>query len=289
MKKFAWVLIAIMMLTFCAFAEETSENEWQNILFMGGDSRSTEEYERTDCMMIVSINEAEGEIKLTSIMRDTWVKIYGHGEGKINSANSAGGPTLVMRTVNEYFGMNISDYVIVGMSALADIIDEIGGVELTITEAEMNQINTQLTFDAAEFELNNADPLEVYGESIVLNGNQALAYARIRNIDSDYVRTERQRNVLIAIAKELQNEDIVTILSVVGTLMGYVDTNLAFSEVAELAGIGLQVDLGGLEQMRLPADGTYTSDTVDGVWSIRPNFEKNAALLYDFIYGVEEE
>ena len=73
MKRFAWVLIAIMMMTFCAFAEETSENEWQNILFMGGDSRSTEEYERTDCMMIVSINEAEGEIKLTSIMRDTWV------------------------------------------------------------------------------------------------------------------------------------------------------------------------------------------------------------------------
>jgi len=95
--------------------------------------------------------------------------------------------------------------------------------------------------------------------------------------------------VLIAIASKLQHEDIVTILSVVGTLLSYVDTNLTFSQVAELAGVGLQVNLGTLEQLRLPAEGTYTSDTVDGIWSIKADFAKNAALLYDFIYGTEEE
>ena len=291
-----------MLSGICCFAEQQDEKldlmineeldtaEWWNILLLGTDSRDiTKYYGLTDTIVILSVNTRTNEVKLTSIMRDTWVHIYGRGEEKINAANSCGGPELVMRTVNEYFGMNISDYVLVGMEALADIIDEIGGVEVTISENEMKQINTQLQYDAAEFELNHAEPLEIYGENILLNGNQAVAYARIRSIDSDYVRTERQRNVLVAIVSKLQNEDVASILSVVGTLLGYVNTNLTFSEVAMLSGIGLQVDLNGIEQMRLPADGTYTTTTENGRWSIRANFEQNTGILHEFIYGMPYE
>lgn len=298
-KITALVIAAALMLgCLCCYAEQTEEEldlmineeletgEWWNILLIGTDSRDISKYYGlADTIVILSVNVRTNEVKLTSIMRDTWVHIYGHGDEKINAANSRGGPELVMRTVNEYFGMNISDYVLVGMEALADIIDEIGGVEVSISEEEMKRINTQLTYDAEEFKLNNSEPLEIYGDNILLNGNQAVAYARIRSIDSDYVRTERQRNVLVAIVRKLQNENVASILNVVSTLLGYVNTNLTFSEVAMLAGIGLQVDLNGVEQLRLPADGTYTTVTENKKWSIRADFDQNTDILHEFIYG----
>lgn len=295
------IAVALLLGSFCCYAEQSEEEldlminqeldtgEWWNILLLGTDSRDISKYYGlTDTIVILSVNTRTNEVRLTSIMRDTWVNIYGKGEEKINAANSFGGPELVMRTVNEYFGMNISDYVLVGMEALADIIDEIGGVEVSISEEEMKQINTQLKYDAAEFELNHSEPLEIYGDDILLNGNQAVAYARIRSIDSDYVRTERQRNVLVAIVRKLQNEDIASIMGVVGTLLGYVNTNLTFSEVAMLSGIGLQVDLNGIEQMRLPVDGTYTTVTENGKWSIRADFDQNTVALHEFIYGTPD-
>lgn len=303
-KKIAAIMVAAALLlgSFCCLAEqsydeldlmineELDDGEWWNILLLGTDSRDvTKYYGLTDTIVILSVNTRTNEVRLTSIMRDTWVKIYGRGEEKINAANSRGGPELVMRTVNEYFGMNISDYVLVGMEALADIIDEIGGVEISVSEEEMKQINTQLKYDAEEFELNNSEPLEMYGDNIMLNGNQAVAYARIRSIDSDYVRTERQRNVLVAIVRKLQNRDVASTLGIVGTLLGYVNTNLTFSEVALLSGIGLQVDLNGIEQLRLPADGTYTTVTENGIWSIRADFDRNTVILHEFIYGAPDE
>jgi len=265
---------------------ELDDEGWWNILLIGSDSREPEKYYGlADTIVIASIHPESGQVKLTSIMRDIWLKIYGSGEGKINATNSRGGPELVMRTVNEYFDMNISDYVLVSIEALADIIDMIGGIHVDVTEAEMKSVNNQIIWDAADFELNNEVPLEEFGEDILLNGNQALAYARIRNIDSDYVRTERQRNVLIAIADSMQDENLVTILGVAGELLNYVETNLSFSEIASLAGVGMSIDLNGVSQLRLPVEGAYTSGTVDGVWRIDPNFPKNAEALHEFIYN----
>ena len=224
-------------------------------------------------------------------MRDTWVNIYGVGEGKINAANVYGGPELIMRTVNEYFGMNITQYVLVSMQSLVNIIDQIGGITIDVTSAEMNKINQQLEYDANDFRLNNYAELTTYGEGTQLNGNQALAYARIRALDNDYVRTQRQRNVLVAIAKKLQEVDGGTLINVVMTMCSYVETNLSLTQITSLATVGLSIDMEAVEQLRLPADGTFTSDTYDGVWSIRPNFEKNTELLHQFIYegGIPEE
>ena len=262
------------------------DDGWWNILLIGSDSRNPEKYYGlADTIVIASIHPESGRVKLTSIMRDMWLKIYGSGEGKINATNSRGGPELVIRTVNEYFDMNISDYVLVSIEALADIIDMLGGINVDITEAEMKSVNKQIVWDADDFELNNEEPLEEFGEDILLNGNQALAYARIRNIDSDYVRTERQRNVLIAIADSMQDENLVTILGVAGELLNYVETNLSFSDIASLAGVGMSIDLAGVEQLRIPVEGTYTSGTVDGVWRIDPDYPKNAEALHNFIYN----
>lgn len=266
--------------------EKLDDQGWWNILLLGADSRYAGMYGLTDSIIILSINPEKGAVKMTSIMRDTWVKIYGKGEQKINAANVYGGPELAMRTVNECFGMNISEYVLVNMQSLVNIIDIIGGITLPeVTQAEKSAINSQLQDDAADFKLNSSEELTEYGENIHLNGNQALAYARIRKLDSDYVRTQRQRNVLVAIASELKNESLVTITSVVSELYGYVETNLTIPQIISLAPVALNLGSDTIEQFRIPVDGTFASDTYNGIWQIRPNFETNTELLHDFIYG----
>lgn len=267
--------------------KDLDDKGWWNILLLGYDrTHGRNVYGLTDTMIILSINPASSQVKMTSIMRDTWVKIYGKGEQKINAANVYGGPELAMRTVNECFGMNISEYVLVGMEAFLNIIDLVDGVTIPVlTEAEMKAVNRLMSEDVDFFIPEEVTELTEYGENVRLDSYQAVAYARIRKLDSDYERTRRQRDMLVAIAKELQYESIVTISGVVLELFNYVETNLTFDQIIKLAPIALSLDLSGIEQFRIPADGTFTSDTYDKVWQIRPNFEKNTQLLHDFIYG----
>jgi len=232
---------------------ELDDEGWWNILLIGSDSREPEKYYGlADTIVIASIHPESGQVKLTSIMRDIWLKIYGSGEGKINATNSRGGPELVMRTVNEYFDMNISDYVLVSIEALADIIDMIGGIHVDVTEAEMKSVNNQIIWDAADFELNNEVPLEEFGEDILLNGNQALAYARIRNIDSDYVRTERQRKVLSAAVKQLLSLPVDKQVQVIAKYMLRVKTDLTVPELLYLILVFATMDQYETSSLALP-------------------------------------
>jgi len=266
--------------------DDIVDTEWKNILLLGGDSRGKNDYGRTDAIIILSVNMTDGGAKMTSIMRDTWVRLPEKGGQKINSANVYGGPQLVVSTINEYFNMNISDYVLVNMQALAEIIDALGGIEVPqVTKAQRKALNQQMKWDAKDFKLADSTPLEDYGENITLTGNQALAFARIRNLDSDFARTERQRTVLIAMAQKLKNMGATTAIGLIPTLLEHVETNMGMKELVELAGIGMQLDMNAVEQLRLPAEGMYKSGEIDGTWKIVPDFEANAALLYDFIYG----
>ena len=126
--------------------------------------------------------------------------------------------------------------------------------------------------------------LEQSGENVHLNGNQAVAYARIRQIDSDYRRTERQRALLNAMAEKLKQTDAADVQSVIDALLPYVETNLTVSNLLTLAYVGLQMDLSQIGQYRLPADGTYEDGMFGKIWCIKPDFEKNAELLHEFIY-----
>lgn len=270
--------------------ESLDDDGWWNILLLGSDTRkATNKYGRTDNIIILSVHPANHKAKLTSLMRDTWVDIYGVGMSKLNAANVYGGPELAMRTVNESFGMNISNYVLVGMEALVDIIDLVGGVDLSVTEKELDAINQQLIYDAADFALNDDTPLAEFGENVHLTGNQALAYARIRMLDNDYVRSGRQRAVLLSIAKQLQSSNASDIMGIIDSLVKYVQTNLTLNQMLSLATVGLTVDLNSTEQLRLPADGTFESGKFDGIWCIRPDFAQNQELLHDFIYGAPSE
>lgn len=261
------------------------DESWINILLLGGDSRSSKGYARTDGMIILSVNPDTAQIKMSSIMRDTWVNLYNVGWAKINAANVYGGPNLAMRTVNENFGMNITRYAMINMTALAEVVDKLGGIDVDITKQEMRYVNKYME----SFVVSSLDrsKLKDYGENTHMTGNQALAYTRNRYLDNDYNRTERQRKVLAAIAEKLQGNTVATIANAVSSLLPYVETNLDVGTLIKLATVGLKADLSNIPQLRIPADGTFDAGIKDGVWSIRPDFEKNTQLLHDFVYGTE--
>ena len=258
-------------------------DEWLNILLLGTDVRDTTDYGRTDSMIVLSVNLATKEAKLTSFMRDIWVSMHGRSsKGKLNAACVYGGPELTMRTINENFGLNLRYYALVNLSCMADIIDLLGGLYLDVTEAERKALNKGL-FDLSS--MSGMEELEESGEQVLLNGNQAVAFARIRQIDSDYKRTERQRTVLTTIAKRLQEEDPVTIVGIITKMLEYAETNMSMTQLMTLASVGMQMDMDNIEQFRIPADNTFKSGTFDGVWCIKPDFSKNKQLLHEFIYG----
>ena len=267
-----------------AIVAAEGQDSWTNILLLGCDSYTKNNRQRTDSMIIVSINAQEGALKMTSLMRDTWVAVPGGGgHRKLTELCTLGGPEMTMQAINESFGMEIDKYALISMAGIAEIIDLLGGLDLDVTEEERKALNRGL-FDLSG--LSGMEQLEQSGTGVHLNGNQATAYARIRRIDSDYVRTERQRIVLLAMAEKIRSgASAATMLTIVTTLMDYVETNLSLTEIMTIALAGLKMDLSQVEQLRLPADGTFESGMYGNTWCIKPNFEKNAQLLQEFIYG----
>lgn len=265
--------------------EADDEGEWWNILLLGCDSYTKNTYSRSDSMIILSLNLTTGSVKLTSLMRDTWIKVPGtkSSHRKLTELCAVGGPELTIQAINENFGMDIENYALISMAGIAEIIDIIGGLDLDVTEAERKALNKGL-FDLSS--LSGMEKLQESGENVHLNGNQATAYARIRKIDSDYVRVERQRIVLLKMAEKIKSgANATTLLSIVNVLTEYVETNLTFMQIMSIGMAGLNMDLSNVEQLRLPADGTYESGTFDGIWCIKPNFDKNKKILCEFIYG----
>ena len=273
---------------------EDLSGEWVNILLLGADS---DQYGRTDTMIIASVHSGTGEVKLTSLMRDMYVPIEGHGKNKLNAASHfgtmdangdvQGGITLTLKTINQNFDMNLSKYAMVDFSAFAYIVDKIGGIDVPVTEAEMRSMN-QLMQDMRvlypDIDLPKNDLTEC-GDSVHLDGMQALAFVRIRKLDSDYNRTNRQRMTLKAVLdKAIAVHDPNKLFDIYKLVMDRITTNLTTDEIWKL-GVKVVTNGAGFSEMRIPADGTYTSETINGMDCIVPNLEKNKALLHAFIYG----
>ena len=290
-KWMAAALILLLALGMCApalaGAQLNAEGSWWNILLLGCDSYSKNNHTRSDSMIIVSINRERQQVKMTSLMRDTWIIQPGTSKHrKLTELCAVGGPEMTIQAIEDNFGVEIDDYALISMEGIAEIIDLLGGVDIDVTEAERKALNKGL-FDLSS--LSGMEKLQESGENVHLNGNQATAFARIRQIDSDYVRTNRQRTVLMAMARRLKDgASAGTLLTIVNVLLNYVETDLSISDILEIGTVGLDMDLSTVEELRLPADGTFESGMYGNVWCIKPNFEKNAALLQEFIYGEAE-
>ncbi len=257
-----------------------------NVLLLGVDMLR-EGAQRSDTIIICSIGYRS--VKLVSVLRDTVVDIPGYGRSRVNAAYAHGGAELAMKTINENFGLNISKYAVADYMTLAKFVDAVGGVELVISEEELAHINynTRAVFDdAASEEAMGYEiaPMTEYskdGETPVrLNGVQALGYARIRKLDSDFVRTYRQRKILGAALESFRkNLWKPWTYSRLFELLNYMDTNLG---IVEMLSLGTKaVAGGGVDQLRVPVEGSYT----DSGSTIEIDSAANRQAIYDFLYG----
>ena len=242
--------------------ERSIKENIKNILLLGVDK----EENATDTIMILSLDKDDNTAKLTSIMRDMYVE---QGEGKANKINYAyhyGGVEGTISTLNELFNLDINKYALIDFDGLVEIIDYLGGINLNITEQERKLCGAS-----------NAG-------NVVLNGKEALAFSRIRKIDSDFVRTSRQREVMLAILKKCKDIPLTSYPLVISDLSSNVQTNLSTMEILSIAKYLLALDMNNLNDFRVPIDGT-TKDNLNGVYHLDWDKEANTKALHEFIYG----
>ncbi|MBM6829874.1 LCP family protein [Anaerotignum lactatifermentans] len=245
-----------------------------NIALYGVSSRDDSYVGLSDSIMVVSVNGKTGQIKLVSIARDTYVSVNGHGKTKLNHAYSYGGPELAIRTLNENFHLDITDFVAVNFDTMADVIDRMGGVDIEITEKERQQINAYLL---------EGEPVTETG-LVHLNGPQAVSYSRIRKIDSDDVRTQRQRTVLQCLFEKAKTISPLEYPSLIKDLSPMVETSLTNQEILSLASVGANPGLS-LTMDAFPNDYIEShGETISAVWYYIYDIEQAADMLHQFIY-----
>ncbi len=253
-----------------------------NILLLGVDG-SADSSSRSDSMILVSVDFAHMKIKLTSFLRDSWVEIPSKGKkGKLNSACSHGGPQLVVDTIEYNFGVDIDHYVMVDFDMFTQIIDSLGGIEVEVTEKEAKFINktTRHTVDS--------------GEKVHLDGAKALVYCRIRKLDSDYMRTYRQRKVITALIEQAKKAGISKLIQTMQSIFPLIQTDMSALEITGLAyKAGMGIIAFDIEQNRVPIDEHMTATTRNGQWVEVLDIEATKEYLQDYIYTnkikIEEE
>ena len=250
-------------------AEQLGGEHVVNILLIGQDRREGEGRARSDAMILCTFNKEAKTLTMTSLMRDLYVQIPGYMDNRINAAYQLGGIDLLNETIALNFGVEIDGNVEVDFSQFQQIIDLLGGVDITLTGAEAGHLNGQ-----------NASWSLVEGSNH-LTGEQALAYSRIRYIgNADYGRTNRQRTVLSALVRAYKNTSITKMLILVDDILPLVTTDLTDREI-----IGYVMELfpmlasGEIVTQRIPADGAFYEATIRGMSVLVPDLEANRQLL----------
>lgn len=254
-----------------------------NIALFGVDRRNSKERGRSDSMMIATLDFKNDKIKLTSLMRDVYTPVEGHGNTKLNHAYAYGGAELAIKTINQNFGTDIRDYVTVDFFALEKIIDAIGGVDIDVKPEEVDYINQHMQETA---NIQKKEMVKVESEGVqTLNGMQAVSYARIRYVgNGDFERTERQRRVLSAMLSELKTVNKATLPQLLMKVSPYIETSLEREEILLLGYDYLKEAPFTMEQQRFPLDGTWSSATINGGWYMKTNLEQMKEQISDYLY-----
>lgn len=211
---------------------EESLSGYRNIAIFGVDSRSSNlgKGNRSDCIIIASINEKTKEVKLTSVYRDTYVQIQGHGLDKINHAYSYGEAPLALGTLNTNLDLNVKEFVTVNFDAVAEAVDELGGVQINVEQNEIEYLNM---YQIETSKVTGKEIKQVTKSGLqTLNGVQAVSYGRIRyTAGGDYKRTERMRDVVEAMLKKLQTKSIGEINTLLDNILPKIYTNISTGSI----------------------------------------------------------
>lgn len=251
-----------------------------NILLVGSDERRRwDEPGRSDCIMILTLDLKHKQLKLTSLMRDMYVNIPGYGENRINAAFSYGGVELLYKTIAENFGVKVEGYAVVDFFTFIDVIDEMGGVKIRLTQEEQEYLK------GAYPSKKSIQRLKVGKNK--MNGYQALAYCRIRqDARADFGRTKRQRKVLNAVYKKARLMSLPELVAMSQTILPGITTDLSNSEIIGYIKDVLFIGNTDLHEFRLPVNNSYSPKTINGMDVLEIDLEKNRRRLNKFI---EEE
>ena len=253
-----------------------SDKDVKNILFIGSDSRGEIQGMRSDTMMLCSIDKKHKKIKLASFLRDSYVYIpETQTYRKLNAACSIGGAQLVIDTIEYNFKIKIDEYILVDFEAFAKMVDLMGGLDVPgVTEKEAEYLRDEVKIIYAKKGTNH------------FSGAATLWYCRIRYLDNDFYRTERQRKVISCLVKEMSKTNPVKLVSIANEVLPMISTTISPTELIKLGGGAVASYMRyDIVQQQVPAEGTWSYDTVslDGA-IVRMDIDKNADILYDFIY-----
>lgn len=257
-----------------------------NILLLGeeaigmGDGRG-----RTDVIVIATLNTIDKKVKLTSLMRDTYVQIPGYRDNKLNSAYEKGGIDLLYETIALNFDIRLDGCAKVNFKNFEKIIDSLGGLDLTLTANEAHYLNTTNYISKKKYR-NVKEGLQH------MNGNQVLGYARVRKRatitgnNNDYGRTDRHRIVLNAIFEKYKTKSKVELASLMFRILPMITTDIDRDCFEMLLNSFMEMKTTKVEQLRIPANGTFTDNVkVRGMSVLIPDLNKNIDVLHKFIFG----
>lgn len=222
---------------------------------------------RSDAIMIITVDRNTKKIKLTSIIRDSYVSIPGHGMDKVNHAYAFGGPELALKTLNQNFHLDIRHFASVNFTTLPEIIDIIDGVEIKVTDTEATQIGG----------INSAGTYNLTGE-------QALTYSRIRKVDSDFARAERQRTVIEAIIQKTLKSSLTSYPGILSEVLPLVTTNMDSKEILSLATSVVTNGIRTVEQNRFPEENYSSGQKIKGIYYYVFNRDKAVKSIGEYIY-----
>lgn len=260
------------------------DSEQTNILLIGVDARESDVSSRSDTMMLLTIDNKNGQIKLTSFLRDSYVQIAGKKKEKLNAAYFRGGIQGLVDTLELNFKVEIPYYMLVDFEIFTTVVDMLGGIEVEVTEKE-SAYSKKTPTDRGGYL-----PLEA-GENIHLNGTEALWYSRMRYLDSDFMRTQRQRKVITAIVEKAKLQKPRELLELAETIIPLIKTNITADEMKKL-GVDAVLDKAynySIVQQQIPADETWSNKTISGVGAcLVMDLDENAEILANFLRNKQE-
>lgn len=262
---------------------KATANPPTNIALFAVDRRKDGDKANSDVIMVISIDAQSGKIKMSSIMRDTYVNIDGHRMDKINAAYALGGPQLAIKTINQNFDLDIRDYMNVDFYSAAKIVDALKGVEVNIKKAELSYLNNYLD-ELAIYEKIPAVHVSNAGLQ-KLSGRQAVAYTRIRGVgNGDYERTERQRSVLVALFNKMKASGPEMFPVFASQVLPNLETSMANFTLMTFAGSILNAKNKVVDQARFPLDGQSVGKKINSIWYLTTDLKTTTASIHNFIY-----
>lgn len=259
----------------------------RNILLVGTDGRSTGENSRSDTMILMSINDNNHTVTLTSIMRDIYVPIAGHGSDKLNSAYAYGGQDLLIDTIRQNFRIDVDECITVNFRSFAFFADALGGIDMQISDAEADAINVILQSEVNNIMGDDVNSDLLSGGGMVhLNGKQALSYSRIRYVgNADFERTQRQRNVIEALTQKAKTLNPIVFDEYMQKALPELSTNIRSVDLYLLSLKAPLLLTYDMKQYRIPAEGTWNYATINGSSIISVDLEANISALQRDVFN----